>query len=110
MSDVLSRIERLIVIKYLQDNLPKLLIKAISTEYIPSEKNTPKFLPLEIEKNNYSILDQGIIFFSREQVSRVITDKAKICLFFYYNGRGLFFESVIRQVKNGFAILMHAFI
>lgn len=110
MSDVLSRIERLIVIKYLQDNLPKLLIKSISTEYIPSEKNTPKFLPLEIEKNNYSILDQGIIFFSREQVSRVITDKAKICLFFYYNGRGLFFESVIRQVKNGFAIVIPEFI
>lgn len=110
MGNVLSRVERVIVIKYLQEKLPKLLIKAIATEYIPSEQNAPKFLPIDIEENNYSILDQGIVFITRSQLSRIIIDKAKICVFFYYNGRGLFFESTLRHVKNGFAIVIPEFI
>lgn len=110
MSNVLSRIEREIVLKDLQNKLPKIEIKAISTEYIPSEKNLPTFQPLDLTEKNYSILDQGIIFFTRNQTSRVIVDNAKICVFFYYNGRGLFFESVLRHVKNGFAIVIPDFI
>ncbi len=98
------------MIKYLQDNLPKILIKAICTDYIPSEQNSPKFEPLDLDEKKYSILDQGIIFFTRNQTSRVIVDNAKICVFFYYNGRGLFFESVLRHVKNGFAIVIPEFI
>ena len=110
MSNVLSRVEREIVLKDLQNKLPKIEIKAISTEYIPSEKNLPTFSPLDLQEKNYSILDQGIIFFTRNQTSRVIVDNAKICVFFYYNGRGLFFESVLRHVKNGFAIVIPEFI
>lgn len=110
MSNVLSIVERKIVLKDLQEKLPKLQIKAISTEYIPSEKNLPTFAPLNLEEKNYSILEQGIIFFSRNQCSRVIVDNAKICVFFYYNGRGLFFESALRHVKNGFAIVIPDFI
>ena len=49
------------MIKYLQDNLPKIVIKAISTKYIPSEQNSPKFDPLDLAEKNYSILDQLII-------------------------------------------------
>ena len=63
MSNVLSIVERKIVLKDLQEKLPKLQIKAISTEYIPSEKNLPIFAPLNLEEKNYSILEQGIIFF-----------------------------------------------
>ena len=110
MSNVLSRVEREIVLKDLQNKLPKIEIKAISTEYIPSEKNLPTFSPLDLEEKNYSILDQGIIFFTRNQTPRVIVDNAKICVFFYYNGRGLFFESSLRHVKNGFAIVIPDFI
>ena len=110
MSNVLSGVERAIMLKYLQDNLPKIMIKAISTKYIPSEQNLPKFDPLDLQEKNYSILDQGIIFFTRNQTSRVIVDNAKICVFFYYNGRGLFFESTLRHVKNGFAIVIPDFI
>ena len=110
MSNVLSRIEREIVLKDLQNKLPKIEIKAISTEYIPSEKNLPTFQPLDLTEKNYSILDQGIIFFTRNQTPRVIVDNAKICVFFYYNGRGLFFESTLRHVKNGFAIVIPDFI
>ena len=110
MSNVLSRVERSIMIKYLQDNLPKIMIKAISTKYIPSEQNSPSFDPLDLDEKKYSILDQGIIFFTRNQTSRVIVDNAKICVFFYYNGRGLFFESSLRHVKNGFAIVIPEFI
>ena len=110
MSNVLSRVERAIMLKYLQDKLPKMVIKAISTKYIPSEQNLPKFDPLDLQESKYSILDQGIIFFTRNQTSRVIVDNAKICVFFYYNGRGLFFESTLRHVKNGFAIVIPDFI
>ncbi len=110
MSNVLSIVERKIVLKDLQEKLPKLQIKAISTEYIPSEKNLPTFAPLNLEEKNYSILEQGIIFFTRNQCSRVIVDNAKICVFFYYNGRGLFFESALRHVKNGFAVVIPDFI
>lgn len=110
MSNVLSRIEREVVLKDLQNKLPKIQIKAISTEYIPSEKNLPTFSPLDLEEKKYSILDQGIIFFTRNQTPRVIVDNAKICVFFYYNGRGLFFESTLRHVKNGFAIVIPEFI
>ena len=66
MSNVLSRVERSIMIKYLQDNLPKIMIKAISTKYIPSEQNSPSFDPLDLDEKKYSILDQGIIFFTRK--------------------------------------------
>ena len=110
MSNVLSGVERAIMLKYLQDKLPKMVIKAISTKYIPSEQNLPKFDPLDLQESKYSILDQGIIFFTRNQTSRVIVDNAKICVFFYYNGRGLFFESTLRHVKNGFAIVIPDFI
>ena len=63
---------------------PKIMIKAISTKYIPSEQNSPSFDPLDLDEKKYSILDQGIIFFTRNQTSRVIVDNAKICVFFYY--------------------------
>ena len=92
MSNVLSRVERSIMIKYLQDNLPKIMIKAISTKYIPSEQNSPSFDPLDLDEKKYSILDQGIIFFTRNQTSRVIVDNAKICVFFITMVVGFFLK------------------
>ena len=50
MSNVLSIVERKIVLKDLQEKLPKLQIKAISTEYIPSEKKSSNFCTFKFRR------------------------------------------------------------
>lgn len=110
MSDILSKIERDIVINYLKETLPKLLLKPISTKYIPSEKNEAEFSPLVISQGSYSIISEGIILLSRQQTQRILADKINLSVFFYYNNRGLFFETSFRHVKNGFALVISPYI
>jgi hypothetical protein len=82
VSNVLSGVERAIMLNYLQDNLPKMMIKAISTKYIPSEQNSPTFEPLDLEEKNYSILEQGIIFLQGIKLPELLLITQKFVSFF----------------------------
>lgn len=106
MNNVLSRIERDIIVANLSEDLPLLILKSISTEFIPSEQHIPQFTPITIKPKTYSITAEGIIFMLLIDYNLSIPDKTPVCVFFYYKGRGLFFETEFRCLKQGYALVI----
>ena len=103
MNNFLLKNEREIIVKYLNSEKPNLLIKNIETGSIPSEIFEAKFAPLEIKAQSYEIKND-VIFFERAQNSRILADKAKILVYFYYKGRSLFFETQFFHNGNFFCL------
>ncbi len=106
MSNVLSRIERDIIVKNLSEDLPLLIIKSVSTRFIPHERHLPQFEPVTIKPKSYSITEEGILFLPLANYFLPIPDKTPVCIFFYYKGRGLFFETSFRIVRQGYALVI----
>lgn len=106
MNNVLSRIERDIIVKNLSEDLPLLIIKSVSTEFIPHEKHLPQFEPVTIKPHTYAITSEGIIFLSLNTFFFSIPDKTPVCIFFYYKGRGLFFETDFRILRQGYGLVI----
>lgn len=106
LNNILSRIERDIIVKNLSEDLPLLIIKSVSTEFIPHEKHLPQFEPVTIKPNTYSITGEGIIFLPLSNFFFTIPDKTPVCVFFYYKGRGLFFETDFRIIRQGYALVV----
>lgn len=106
MNNVLSRIERDIIVKNLSDDLPLLILKSVSTEFIPHERHLPQFDPVTIKPKTYSITQEGILFLPLHTFQFTIPDKTPVCVFFYYKGRGLFFETEFRILRQGYALVI----
>ncbi len=106
MTNILSRIERDIIVKNLSEDLPLLIIKSVSTEFIPHERHLPQFEPITIKPKTYTITEEGIIFLSSSNFVCTILDKTPVCIFFYYKGRGLFFETELRILRQGYGLVI----
>lgn len=90
MSDVLSKIERELVIKYIFHERPQIVLKRCF-DLDDSNKNTV-FSPLQIDGSLYTIQEENIIL-KRTPNSRVLADNSPVIVNFYYKGRAMYFES-----------------
>lgn len=87
-------IEREIIIKNLQSELPKLIISPLDTT----------INSIVISEKSYSIIKNEIIYFNN--LINPLSDKVPIKVFFYYKGRGVYFLSSFRLTKSGYAIVI----
>ena len=101
MSKALSSVEREIVIQYLSEEKPELIIKAINA--ISQEEDFAVFKPLRVTANSYTV-QNDVILINRTTQSRILADKAQISVSFYFKGRALYFESEFQHSKNLFLI------
>ena len=94
MSSSIIGIERSIIIEELCRSGSDLIIQ------LPTLNN------IVLRKNQYQILKQGILFvpFSAMTVSLSADEIVKLC--FFYRGRGIFFQSDVKHLKNGYAFLI----
>ena len=94
MSSSIIGIERTIIIEELCASGSDLIIQP------PSLKN------IVLKKDQFQILKQGILFvpFSVLDVKFSADELVKLC--FFYRGRGIFFQSNARLLKNGYAFII----
>ncbi|MGP1588024.1 MAG: hypothetical protein ACTTHG_06755 [Treponemataceae bacterium] len=106
MSSVLSKVERDIVISYISDEKPELLLKSVVDKFVKKE-NDAEFDDISIKSFEYTV-ERGVIFipFNENFNLKMPKNKSRILVFFYYKGRGLVFETVLKYVKNGFALVI----
>ena len=94
MSSSIIGIERTIIIEELCNSGSDLIIQ------LPSLKN------IVLSKDQYQVLKQGILFVPFSAISGKIpaNDLVKLC--FFYRGRGIFFQSEAKTLKNGYAFMI----
>ena len=94
MSNSIIGIERDIIIEELCNSGSDLIIQ------LPTLKN------IVFKKNKYQVLKQGIIFIPLSSISDKFSAGEVVKLCFFYRGRGIFFQSDAKQLKNGFAFII----
>ena len=94
MSSSIIGIERDIIIEELCDSGSDLIVQ------LPTLKN------IVFKKNKYQVLKQGIIFIPISSTSDNFLPDETVKLCFFYRGRGIFFQSNVKQLKNGFAFII----
>lgn len=96
----LSKIEREIVIQSLVDNPVNITCKAID--------KTTSFaaFPVAINAVNLNVIDQGIIIIDEKVKGVISLINQRVRVEFYFNHLGLYFDSVIKNISNGTAIVI----
>lgn len=94
MSSSIIGIERDIIIDELCNSGSDLIIQ------LPTLKN------VLFKKNQFQVLKQGIIFIPISSLADNFTAGEVVKLCFFYRGRGIFFQSDAKQLKNGFAFII----
>lgn len=94
MSNSIIGIERDIIIDELCSSGSDLIIQ------LPTLKN------IVFKKNKYQVLKQGILFIPISSISDKFSSGEVVKLCFFYRGRGIFFQSDAKQLKNGFAFII----
>lgn len=94
MSNSIIGIERAIIIEELYGSGSDLIVQ------LPNLNN------IVLHKNQYQVLKQGILFvpFSAIPGGFSADDVIKLC--FFYRGRGIFFQSDVKSLKNGYAFII----
>ena len=96
MNDTLIGIERDIVVEWFLKNGSDLIIK------VSPEKN------ILVKKDYFKTLKEGIIFIPFGVIPEFsdITEGSDFYICFFYKGRGIFFQSPVKLLKNGFAFVI----
>lgn len=94
MSSSIIGIERTIIIEELFNSGSDLIIQ------LPSLKN------IVLSKDQYQVLKQGILFVPFSAISGKISADELVKLCFFYRGRGIFFQSEVKTLKNGYAFMI----
>ncbi|MCR5698533.1 MAG: hypothetical protein K6G52_02700 [Treponemataceae bacterium] len=90
MSDILSNVERELVIKYISQEKPEIVLKRCFD--LDESNQNAVFAPLQIDGSSYSVQDENIIL-KRKSDSRILADNSPVIVNFYYKGRAMYFES-----------------
>ncbi|MBQ9626951.1 MAG: hypothetical protein IJR40_07220 [Treponema sp.] len=106
----LTGIERELVLQYLIDgNVPVTVTPIESPEEDDGGKVKPAtaaLFPIAIKAEQLKVLEQGIILLTNppQNVKNFIDKKARVE--FYFNRLGLYFETKIKQIKAGLALVI----
>lgn len=117
----LTGIERQLVLQYLMDgNVPVTVTEVVPLHDIRSEKssqdeNTHKIraalsgvFPVAIPADRLTVLEQGIILLQNPPESAKAFDGKRVRVQFYFNKLGLYFETEMKSVKSGLALVIPA--
>ena len=109
----LTGIERELVLQYLIDGNVPVTVTPIEEEALQEERNNEKvqpatsaLFPIAIKAEQLKVLEQGIILLTNppQNVQNFIDKKVKVE--FYFNRLGLFFETKIKRIKAGLALVI----
>lgn len=110
MNNYLSKVERDLIINHLIDEKPLLLLKPLSTEYLPHEKENFQFPQVTIQAQSYQIINKGIIIFPFSDFSFSIPHAVSLAVLFYFKGRALIFESIFSHLEKAYALVISPYI
>lgn len=109
----LTGIERELVLQYLIDGNVPVTVTPIEDE-VPDAADdgsevkpaTAALFPIAIKAEQLKVLEQGIILLTNppQNVKNFIDKKARVE--FYFNRLGLYFETKIKQIKSGLALVI----
>lgn len=98
MDNVLSRVERDVVLRYLRDDSVPLVIQQSG-----SSTNVSTLI-----KEQFVVHNEGIILIKNPISDWMSHDYTDVEVRFYYKKRGLYFNSVLRRISYGMAIVIPA--
>lgn len=109
----LTGIERELVLQYLIDGNVPVTVTPIEDEAAETDGDDSKvkpatsaLFPIAIKAEQLKVLEQGIILLTNppQNVKSFIDKKARVE--FYFNRLGLYFETKIKQIKSGLALVI----
>lgn len=98
MSDSITGLERDVILHVFKTEKPELILEF--------QSSFNKRDSLKILNSHYSYISEGILFFQigTDSLNSLIADEVKIR--FFYKGRGIYFSSQIKKMKNGYALVV----
>lgn len=110
MNNYLSKVERDLILTHLIDEKPLLLLKPLTTKYLPHEKESFQFPQITIQPHSYHLVNKGIIFFPFKDFSFTIPHGTALAVIFHFKGRALIFESQFSHLEKGYALVISPYI
>ncbi len=110
----LTGIERQLVLDYLLDGNTPVTITPLQKDSPQSDtmraKAVPKessgIFPVALRAEQLTVLDQGIILLKNAPKNVQLFDGKEVCVQFYFNKLGLYFNTTMKRLKNTLALVI----